>query len=433
MFFFLHSRNSPQFLHTLYILLSRFGHSLFQRLKNTARIIAMAANLQNIQAVCKSACEGMPTSSTSTPRCELGDPTPDVANSPGTTLVTMPAEIQYMIYTQVLLNILDDKPNPTCPLKKLPFVPRTLSAVIYKESSEMQPSYPGASKDRKIKNIASEYARRPARSRVDIARSVAEDESSEGSSAEGESLEGESAGIVQGSEGVVVEEKTAKTTTAVLTVCKEVHAHALKAFLDTWPRTIQLFDSTARDAIDRKVNNHSAPVFASQNKADEGDEADGDLQSLLQHRHINVHAQIDFEEDLATLSHFKSLLTNRDHVLTYNIHLGFLDTHWGTDTLGYLFSLDQAGINATMDTIAGLRCNGKKKEKVKIEIKYRQFCNCAIMRENVKFGDAMRVVDKACEMLGMECLVECGMPWGLARFMFGQRPRSILRRGLNGV
>lgn len=94
-----------------------------------------------------------------------------------------------------------------------------------------------------------------------------------------------------------------------------------------------MWRSNIREAINRATNEtNNRRVTRGQ------DAVNLELQSVLRHRHITINVQLEFDEDCDSLYQFKTLLTeSRDHLITLNLNLGFIDSHGPFEENGLVF------------------------------------------------------------------------------------------------
>jgi hypothetical protein len=91
-----------------------------------------------------------------------------------------------------------------------------------------------------------------------------------------------------------------------------------------------------REAINRATSQTSQRVTRKQ------EVANLELQAILKHRHIKIFVQLEFDEDRECLQNFKILLTSsRDHIVTLNINLGYIDSHGPFGENGLVFKKDE--------------------------------------------------------------------------------------------
>ncbi|KAE9982352.1 hypothetical protein BLS_006195 [Venturia inaequalis] len=116
--------------------------------------------------------------------------------------------------------------------------------------------------------------------------------------------------------------------TAILRASKKTNLEAVQAFNDTVARPINLWRSDLRRVISPSDQRVTRAQFT----------ANDELQATLKHRHIIINVQLEFEEDRTCLQNFRQLLNlSRQHTVTLNLNLGFIDSHGPFHENGLVF------------------------------------------------------------------------------------------------
>jgi hypothetical protein len=222
-----------------------------------------------------------------------------------------------------------------------------------------------------------------------------------------------------------------KNPTALLLVSRAVSVEATRAFHDTWVRSvshvaseikpntvltqhkIDLVKSATQQAIKRNV------VNARKTRSTAAEDAR--IRSILQFRHININAQLEFDEDIIALNDIDILLFRpgkRIHHVNYEISLGYLDSHCCSHVLGLIFKHKPLYIMAMVTGLAQLHRKGatRSSSSSTVALNYTRGCHCANLERKTALAAALAQMEKSCKQHGFKVEVIHSLPRTMPRW-----------------
>ncbi|QDS73299.1 hypothetical protein FKW77_005843 [Venturia effusa] len=199
--------------------------------------------------------------------------------------------------------------------------------------------------------------------------------------------------------------------TSILRVSKKTNLEAAHAFYDTVPRPVGALFPVAANVV---------------------------LQRTLEHRHIIINVQLEFEEDRNCLKNFQKLLNvARHHTVVLRINLGFIDSHGPFDENGLVFKRRDEDMKDLVSELLSW-----KTPRVTVKMRYTTGCVCGGNRRFPSFKEALAHLSEETTARDIALTCEEGFPrdwprWKVQNYRHPHwnwiRGRIIRREGVNSV